>query len=200
MTERKKKLRLVQICLLVIGTLLILFTYSKKYPEDNQIISKNIQEKLDKNYSEQNNTNDKFYDISYSNIDLNGNRFIIKSKEAESNKEQMEIVRMKLVEAIFYFKDGTELNVKSDFGLYNNRTLDIEFNNNIKAFYEGSTLLAQKANFSNSKSYLDISDNVTVKDYRGEISADKIFFDLKSKTLDIESFNNNKVNANINLQ
>ena len=38
-----------------------------------------------------------------------------------------------------------------------------------------------------------------VKDIRGSVFADKLFFDLKKHTLNIKSFNNNKVNANVNL-
>ena len=34
---------------------------------------------------------------------------------------------MKFVEAIFYFKDDTVLNVKSNEGIYNNKTLDMKF-------------------------------------------------------------------------
>ena len=198
---RFKRLRSLQIFLLIIAVLLIWFTYTQSIKRvDEKIISKKTQQKIEQNLLNESNNEDKFYDISYSNIDLNGNRFIINSKEATTNKEQFELVKMKLVEARFYFKDGTVLNIYSDKGIYNNQTLDIEFNDNIKAVYEESTLFAQKANFSNSNNYLNITENVVVKDPRGEMLADKIFFDLKNKTLNIESFKNNKVNANIDIQ
>lgn len=198
---RLKKLRLKQIFLLVIAILLVLFTYTRSIKMvDKKIVSKKTQQKIEQNLLVENNNEDKFYDISYSNIDLNGNRFIISSKEATTSKEQLELVKMKLVEAKFYFKDGTVLNINSDEGVYNNQSLDIEFSDNIKAVYNESILFAQKANFSNSKNYLNITENVVVKDPRGEVLADKIFFDLKNKTLDIESFKNNKVNANIDLK
>lgn len=198
---RLKKLRLKQIFLLVIAVFLVLFTYTRSTNnDDEEIVSKKTQQKIEQNLLIENNNEDKFYDISYSNVDLNGNRFIISSKEATTSKEQLELVKMKLVEAKFYFKDGTVLNINSDKGVYNNQSLDIEFNENIKAVYNESILFAQKANFSNSKNYLNITENVVVKDPRGEVLADKIFFDLKNKTLDIESFKNNKVNANVDLK
>lgn len=198
---RLKKLRLLQICLLTLAVFLILFTYFQSSNNlDEKIISKKTQQKIEQNLLIDNSNDDKFYDISYSNIDFNGNRFIINSKEATTSKEQLELVKMKLVEAKFYFKDGAVLNINSDRGVYNNRTLDIEFNDNIKAVYEESTLFAQKAYFSNSKNYLNITENVIIKDPRGEVLADKIFFDLQKKTLDIESFKDNKVNANIEIQ
>ena len=64
---------------------------------------------------------------------------------------------MKFVEAVFYFKDDTILYVWSDEGVYNNRSLDMSFSGNVEATYEGSELFAQKAEYSNSNSFLSIS-------------------------------------------
>ena len=107
---------------------------------------------------------------------------------------------MKFVEVNFYFKDDTVLNVLSDKGVYNNITLDMLFENNVRAYYEGSELIADKANFSNLNSYLEVSENVTVNDKRGVVTADKLLFDIKKQQLDIISFNNNKINAKIDLK
>ena len=107
---------------------------------------------------------------------------------------------MKFVEAKFYFKDGTVLNVSSDIGIYNNVSLDMVFKADVRATYEGSQLFAQKAEYSNSKSFLIISEKVKIKDIRGTMVADKLLFDIKKQTLNIASFNNDKVNANINLK
>ena len=107
---------------------------------------------------------------------------------------------MKGVNAIFYFKDDTILNISSEKGVYNNKSLDMSFQKNIKANYEGSRLLAQKAEYSNSKNFLKISENVEIYDVKGNIKSDIVFFDLKKQTLKIDSFNNSKINANINLK
>ena len=198
--ERKKKLRLIQLSLLCVGLIIIFFTYSKKEISSNkQIISIETQEKIKKQLAEQSEVGDIFYNISYSGLDLAGNRYILKSKEALNNKENPEMVNMKLVEAFFYFKDGTVLNVLSDSGIYNNKTLDMTFNGNVKADYEGSKLFAEKAEYSNSKSYLTISNKVKIKDSRGTMVADKLIFDIKKQTLNIASFKDDKINANIKI-
>ena len=106
---------------------------------------------------------------------------------------------MKFVEAKFYFKDDTVLQVKSDFGIYNNKTLDMNFKGNVIASYEGNQLL-QKAEYSNSKGYLIISDKVKINDKRGTMVADKLLFDIKKQTLNIASGNDDKINANLNLK
>ena len=107
---------------------------------------------------------------------------------------------MKYVEANFYFKDDTILKVMSDTGIYNNKTLDMVFEGNVKANYEGSKLLAQKADYSNTRGLLIISDKVKVIDSRGTIVADNLSFDIKNQKLNIASFNDDKINANIRVK
>ena len=75
--------------------------------------------------------------------------------------------------------------------------LDIKFEETVKANYQESSLFANEANYSNSESYLSISGDVKIKDIRGEIFADNLFFDLKNQTVDIKSSSKNNVKANI---
>ena len=199
--DRKKQLRLIQICLLILGSLVIIFTYFNKERHTNeQIISKENQEKIKNQLRQDNKEGDIFFNIEYSGLDLAGNRYILKSKEAFSEKADQKIVNMTAVEATFYFKDGTILNVWSEQGVYNNESLDMKFSGNVKAFYEGSELFAQKAEYSNSKGFLTISEQVKINDARGTMNADKLIFDIKKQTLEIASFTDNKINANINLK
>ena len=201
MTKRKRKLRLIQISLLSIGLIFILFSYSQINNSSNEeIVSKKKQEKIKNQISNTSEDNDVFYNIEYSGLDLSGNRYILKSEEALTTKENQELVYMKIVEATFYFKDDTILYIWSDNGIYNNKTLDMIFENNIKASYEKSELFAEKAEYSNSKGFLTITNKVKVIDFRGTMLADKLLFDIKKQKLNIVSFNNNKINANINLK
>ena len=140
-----------------------------------------------------------FYNISYSGIDLSGNRYVLKSKIAKTRLENDEIIDMTEVEAVFYFKDNTKLNVSSKFGQYNNKTLDMSFKKNVKANYQKSVLFAEAAEYSNSKSLLTISDKVRVIDTKGNLKADKLLFDLKNQTLNISSVKRNNINAKVNL-
>ena len=202
MIERKKRLILIQASLLLIGILVIIFTYkdNRKNSSREEIIPIETQEKIKKKIASQTQDGDVFYNIEYSGLDLAGNRYILKSKEAVNNENSQDVVDMKFVEAVFYFKDDTVLNVWSDSGLYNNRTLDMNFSGNVRAEYEGSKLFAQKAEYSNSKSYLTITEKVKIDDMKGTMFADKLLFDIKKQTLNIASFKDGKVNANINLK
>ena len=198
--NRKRKLRLIQISLLILGSLVILITfyyYNLKNKSKEKIISVETQKNL-KNDS--NKDGDIFYNIEYSGLDLSGNRYLLKSKEATIDPNIQEIVNMTSVEAFFFFKDNTVLNIQSELGVYNNRTLDMTFLNNVTGLYEDSELYSQKAEYSNSKNFLIISQNVKVINTRGTMTADKLFFDIKEKKLNITSFNNGKINTNLKLK
>ena len=145
MTQRKKRLRIIQITLLILGILILYFTYLNKtnMPDEN-IISEEIQKKIEKQISEKPIDSDIFYNIEYSGLDLSGNRYILRSKEAFSEKTNQAIVQMKSVEALFYFKDDTILEVKSDFGTYNNKTLNMSFKQNVEQILNCNSLSFDK--------------------------------------------------------
>ena len=201
MTKRKRKLRIIQVSLFFISALIIIFTYSEKDISKNEIIvSTKNKEIIKDNLSKSEHPGDIFYNIEYSGFDLSGNRYILKAEEANNSKVDQDFVFMKKVNAIFYFKDQTVLEVWSDSGKYNNRTLDMYFNKNVKALYERSELFAQNALYSNSKGVLKITKDVLVSDVKGTIKADELLFDIKKQTLDINSFSNNKINAKVNVK
>ena len=197
--ERKKKLRIIQICLLSIGIITLIFTYSDKTKFNKKLVTQKLKNEIenkiiDKNENTEGNV---FYNIEYSGLDLAGNRYILKSKSAMNNPLVEDMIDMTGVTATFYFKDGTILKIESEFGEYNNNTLDINFKSNIKAEYEESILKAQYAEYSNSKGFLKITDDVIVNDIQGNLTADKLLFDIKSQTLKIETFNENKISVNV---
>ena len=197
--ERKKKLRIIQICLLSIGIITLIFTYSDKTNFNKKLVTQELEKEIENKIINKNEDTEGnvFYNIEYSGLDLAGNRYILKSKSAINNPLIEDMIDMTGVTATFYFKDGTILKIESEFGEYNNNTLDINFKSNIKAEYEESILKAQYAEYSNSKGFLKITDDVIVNDIQGNLTADKLLFDIKSQTLKIETFNENKISVNV---
>ena len=199
--ERQKRLRIIQVCLLIFGLLIVFFTYklnNKSFTDKTNSKLNDVSKQDLKDITK--TEGDVFYNIEYVGLDLAGNRYILKSKEAYTDKNSTEIINLKLVEAVFYFKDGTILNIYSEEGNYNNLNLNMNFYGNVKGVYGDSKLFAQKAEYSNSESMLLISDKVKVNDPQGTLYADKLLFDIKKQKLNITSFKNNKINANINLK
>ena len=178
--QRKIKLRILQFSLLFIGIIIALFTYidSDQSSRGNKILLETKKERTveDLKNSSSDNINI-FYNIEYSGLDLSGNRYILNSKEARTSASNTELINMKGVKTVFYFKDGTILNVTSKFGIYNNKTLDMIFEENIIADYGDSNLTAENAEYSNSKGLLTITNKVKINDNRGNLIADKLLFD-----------------------
>ena len=198
--NRKKKLISFQIILLILSIFVIFFTYVNRESniESNSILKTETIINSE-NKKEQDNTNI-FYDIEYKGLDLSGNRYVLKSKKARIEKDEKENVYMEMVEGNFFFKDNTVLQVWSKKGVYNNSSLDMIFEDDVKANYNNSKLSAKKAEYLNSKGFLIISQNVKLNDERGNIFADKLIFDIKDKNLKIQSVDNNLINANVKLK
>ena len=133
---------------MLLAFLLIFFTYffnlKKKQPSTNLDQIKTI--KPDKQKEKVVNA---FVDVEYGGFDKNRNRFVIGSRYASFELERPEIVKMEQVLCNFYFKDGTNLTIVSDLGIYNNVTDDMEFTENVQMNYLENVLFSEKANFFN---------------------------------------------------
>ena len=201
--ERKKKLRVIQLMLLIFGVSLIYLTYYDTGKEDKlgiEILSESTIEKLKKqNLNTSSDDKDIFYNVEYTGLDLSGNRYLIKSNEAFLDDVNSEIVYMQNVSSIFYFKDDTVLYVNADKGVYNNKTFNMLFEENVNANYLDNELFAQNAEYSNSDSYLKIYGNVKINSESGNLVADKLLFDITKQKLEISSFQDGKINANVRL-
>ena len=191
------KTKFIQISLLLIAFFLIFFTYfsnlKKKQPSANLDQIKTI--KPDRQKEKALNV---FFDVQYDGFDKNGNRFIIGSKYANFEIDEPNVIRMEQVLCTFYFKDGTNLTIVSNYGIYNNVTDDMEFTENVKMNYLENVLFSEKANFFNVKNELLIEGNVKTKSPEGELQADKLHFNLDNKKLKISMYNDEKVNIKVN--
>lgn len=193
--ERKRKLKIIQLTLLLTGLIIFFLTYSKEI----FLVEKNVssviakQEAIKDLNMKDNSSKNIFENIEYSGLDLSGNRYIIKSVSAQTNNIDENLINMFAVTASFFFKDGTILNIKSELGEYNNSTFDIKFSKNIIADYEKSSLEAQYAEYSNSLGFLTISDNVIIKDLQGNLVADKLVFDINNQNLKIEKYKDDRI-------
>ncbi len=191
------KTKFIQISLLLLAFFLIFFTYffnlKKKQPSANLDQIKTI--KPDGQKEKAANT---FFDVQYNGLDQNGNRFVVGSKYANFEIDRPELIKMEQVLCTFYFKDGTNLTIVSNYGIYNNVTDDMEFTENVKINYLENILFSEKANFFNAKNELLIEENVKIKSPEGELQADKLDFNLDSKKLKISMYNDKKVNIKVN--
>ena len=191
---RKRKILVIQISIFIISISLLFFTY---YEKDKSIPLNTSQSEQIESTNENASKSNAFEDIEYKGVDFNGNRYSIRSEQAEFELDTPELINMKVMKATFYFKDGTVLNVSGDYGVYNNKTNDMIFKENIEAIYENNYLYADNLDYLNSKSLLSIYGNVRTESIQGSIIADNLKFDLSSQTLDVTMFSDKQVNVEL---
>ena len=189
MITRKKKIFLIQFTIFLIASLLLYNTYRDKDQKIREEVKIEVETDPDIN---------SFSDVEYSGFDLNGNRYTLNAGKADFETETPQKINMLEVVAAFYLKDGEVLKVTSDKGLYNNITLDMKFENNVKATYLTDTLLSDQLIYSNSNAKLLVSGNVRGESIdRGEFFADNLEYNLANKTLNFSMFGSNQVNIKI---
>ncbi len=194
MTNRKKKILIGQIFLFICAVSIVFLIFNQQ----NQVSENSSKEKIlkDEKIVEQ-STKNKFEKITYSGVDINGNRYTLTSDIAEFDISKPEIIFMEIMKATFYFKDDTILYVNSLKGVYNNKTNDMYFKKNVTAKYEESVIYSNNLDYNNTKNLLTAYGDVKGNNLEGDIEADKLNFDLSKKTLDISMFNNKQINVNL---
>ncbi len=188
MISRKKKLFIIQLTIFFVASTLLYKTYQDR--KEEPVVQ--VEAQTDPNVNS-------FNDIEYSGFDLNGNRYVLQAEKADFKTETPELINMKIVFAKFYLKDNTILSVTSDLGLYNNKTLDIEFKDNVKADYSTHTLLSDLLSYSNLNAKLIAAGNVRGKSLdKGEFFSDNLEYNLTDKTLNFSMSGTKQVNVKIN--
>ena len=192
---KPNKRLIFQMILLSIGIFIIFFTYF--YTDKQKSVKKTEQKKIMEEKKHPENTST-FENIQYEGVDENGNKFIIGSVYAEFENDVPNIINMNDILCRFFFKDGTILRITSDFGVYDNITNDMSFEQNVKMYYLENRLFAEKADYVNSENYLFVQGNVVAEGLDGGLKADKMNFDLTQKKLRISMYNEDKVNIRVN--
>ena len=183
MTDRKKKILIIQRLIFFSATLLLYSTYYKK--DYSVTLAKKKTDNKEEVSSK--NTNN-FDNIEYKGVDLNGNRYVVKSETANFEIEKPELINMQIMKTVFYFKDGSTLYVEGDSGTYNNKNKNMTFRENIIAEYEDNFLYADNLDYFNTKDLLNVYGNVRTESVQGEVVADNLKINLASQTLDVSMF------------
>ena len=193
MSYRKKKLIFIQTLLLFTAILLLYIFYYKSDNKENSIKEVKIQnENLDKlgksNY---------FEDVEYKGIDANGNRYLLKSKVATFSDETPEIVNMIGMNATFYFNDGKILIITGKKGMYNNKTNDMNFREEVKVSESENRLFANNLDYLNLDRIIKVYGNVRGESLDGSFTSDILNLSIDNQSVDFLMNNNEQVKINL---
>ena len=185
--------KVIQLTLFLILIIISVFFYKiyfgdkKENPKVEAIINEteNSQNNID---SKNNLVKNLKYEIK---LDTE-NQYIITSDLSEITYENnIEIVKMQNVTAIFIDKSNIPMIVTSDQAIYNNSNHNTKFKQNVKIEYLENIILSDKLDLNFKNNLIIVSQNVRYTGIQGTITADNIKIDLMTKKIEIYMDNMN---------
>tara|TARA_A100001011_G_scaffold400299_1_gene513894 strand:+ start:1206 stop:1796 length:591 start_codon:yes stop_codon:yes gene_type:complete len=195
MSERKRKLIAIQSLLLLLAITIFYFVYYYKNikNQDSELVNSKLIES-----NEKDTTSNYFEDVEYKGIDVNGNRYVLKSQFASFDEQNPELINMVNMNAIFYFKNGKILNIYGDNGKYNNISNDMEFRENVKVIQDTNKIFSDNLDYFNSKRMINIYGNVEGESLDGTFESDVLELDIEKQTVNFLMNNREQVKINLN--
>ena len=194
MSPRKKRLIFTQTMLLLAAILLLYIFYyqgnvSNKSVEKVQIQNEKLETLAESNF---------FEDVEYRGIDANGNRYLLESEIASFDDESPELVNMTGMNATFYFKDGTILEISGKTGRYNNKTNDMQFREDVRVTQAENKIFADNLDYFNLERFIKVYGNVKGKSLDGNFDSDILDLDIDNQSANFLMKNNEQVKINLN--
>lgn len=176
----KKIIQLILFFFLVSISLIFYKVYFNK-----NIKSQINEEVFEKQLSEQTENNlikNLKYEVRLDKV----NQYIISSDLSEITYENnIEVVKMQKVIAIFIDKSNIPLTITSDNAVYNSSNYNTSFSNNIRIEYLDNLIFSDKMNLNFINNTILIFENVKYDGLQGVVNADNIKIDLITKKIEI---------------
>ena len=130
----------------------------------------------------------KFTDVEYKISSQNKHEYVTKGKEAFITKNKPNLIQLNIVNSFTTLKDGSVLNIKSDKAIYNKKTNNIKYYQNVLMTNKDRIITSDVANFFSNKNLIKL-ERVKYKDEKNLIKGDIVKFNTKTNNLEIHMKN-----------
>ena len=175
--------RIIQLILLSFLIFIAVIFYKVYFVSSKQVKKLVIENQDQSNLKSQNNIIKNLrYDVKFDGE----NQYIITADLSEiSYQNNIEIVNMQKVIAIFVDKTNIPLTITSNKAIYNNSNYNTNFMNSVRVNYENNVILADKMDINFEDNLITIYENVNYEGLQGIINADFVKIDLITKKIKI---------------
>ena len=175
--------RIIQLILLLFLIFIGVIFYKVYFVSSKQVKKLVIENQDQSNLKNQNNLIKNLrYDVKFDGE----NQYIITADLSEiSYQNNIEIVYMQKVIAIFVDKTNIPLTITSNKATYNNSNYNTNFMNSVRVDYENNVILADKMDINFEDNLITIYENVNYEGLQGIINADYVKIDLITKKIKI---------------
>ncbi len=176
--------------LLIAIMIIIAFFFYYKYFLEKEVVIKNIEKDQTKlpieNIDKEKKSNNLITKLKYKVQLSKDGEYEINAKSSEiSYINNIEVVLMNEVTAIFLDNKKRKITVKSDKAKFNTISYDTNFQGNIEIKYFKNIIKSNKLDFTYLSNDITIYENVVYIGNYGSIKADNIRINLQSKNIDI---------------
>ena len=124
-------------------------------------------------------------DVTYSTVDIKGNKYEIYSKTGEVDLDNPNLIFMKNVKAKIILQNNQEILIVSDFAKYNNLNYETNFSKNIKLSYIEHLINCENIYLNIENNFLTMYEDLIYFSEQGKINADRVEIDLLTKDMKI---------------
>jgi len=180
--ERKSKVSLYIILLLVIISLFVVNSYDRK---EIEVIKEDIEE--DAQYS-----SNILENVKYESKDIKGNEYVIEALSGEIDYKIPNVIFLTNVKATIKPRNSSEIIIKSDYGKYFIDNNDTIFSKNVIITFLDNKIMGEYLDFSILRSSMILSRNVIYSDLNNVMKADAIEINLETKKAKVFMFEDKK--------
>ena len=190
--------RYIQLILILILIIISFFFYKSYFLDDKKINLNNKKTNNEiPNADEKNSSNNLIKNLKYEVKLDQDKQYIITADLSElTYEDDVELVNMQEVKAIFISEDNIPLTITSETAIYNSLNYNTNFRKNVQVEYLSNIIVADKMDINFQENIITIYENVKYDGLEMNMKTDNIKINLITKKIDIY-MNNNKKNVEI---
>ena len=179
---------LIQIFLIFTTLLITLFFFYKYFYQTSNRSQLEQNEIIIEKSPLKENVNNIIEDLSFENIDMNGNKFKIDSKFGEISVDEENSVKLIDVKAEIKIVGKDTIFITSKKADYNKVNLKTKFYIDVNIFYQENLITSENFYIDLSKNFASINGNIVFNNKNMESYADNIDFNILDESITINMF------------
>ncbi len=181
---------LTQVFLIFITISITLFFFYKYFYQKSDPLEIVEQKSFDEQILIEEKVENIIKDLTFENIDTNGNKFRIESKYGEFTSDDENTVKLTDVKAKIDIKGKDSIFIASKKAIYNKLSLKTKFYIDVNINYQENIIESDNFKIDLSKNNASINGNVIFNNNNIESYADNIDFNLVEENITINMFDN----------
>ena len=178
--------KIIQLILFLVLIIISIAFYRTYFVTEEKLKVSKILEENSEDKSQLQNKNNLVKKLKYEVKFDENKQYIINAELSEITYENnVEVVKMNKVTAIFIDQTEIPLKIVADEAVYNNFNYNTNFSKNVKITYLDHSIISDKLDINFDKNIISIYENVGYEGLQGTIKADNIKINLITKKIEI---------------